>query len=139
MNKIARILIMVCLIAPAFAKTFSRCELVDELKRQGFPDYLMKDLVCLVGEASSFRTHVTGGPDPDGSYDYGLFQINSRYWCSSGPTPGNTCNVRCADLLSDDISLSSACAKKILSMRGLSAWVSWEQFCRGRYIPELDC
>ncbi|CAB3235684.1 unnamed protein product [Arctia plantaginis] len=133
------LLIFLCFISTSLAKTFSKCELVYELRRQGFPEHLMKDLVCLIGESSSYRTHVIGGPDPDGSYNYGLFQINNFYWCSSGPYPGNICNVRCEDLRSDDITVASNCAKIILNTRGLQAWVAWEKFCKPDRLPELGC
>lgn len=43
---------------------------------------------------SSGNTAAVGGPNTDGSYDYGLFQINSRYWCTVG-SPGNGCNIDC--------------------------------------------
>lgn len=52
-------------------------------------------VVCLVDAESSFQTHVKGGPNSDGSYDYGLFQISDRYWCNPGDHPGKGCNVRC--------------------------------------------
>lgn len=51
--------------------------------------------VCLIEAESSRRTDAIHGPNEDGSYDYGLFQINSRYWCNTGATPGNVCNLRC--------------------------------------------
>lgn len=56
--------------------------------------------VCLIEAESSRRTDAVHGPDEDGSYDYGLFQINSRYWCSTGATPGMVCNLRCDGRLS---------------------------------------
>lgn len=33
----------------------------------------------------------------DGSSSYGIFHINSRYWCKSslGPSDGNGCNIDC--------------------------------------------
>ncbi|XP_053605609.1 lysozyme-like isoform X2 [Plodia interpunctella] len=94
--------------------------------------------VCLVEAESSRRTGVVGGPDDDGSYDYGLFQINDRYWCNSGATPGKGCDVRCKDLLSDDITVASVCAKKIYRQQGFPAWLGWKNECHGRALPSLD-
>lgn len=51
--------------------------------------------MCLIESESSRRTEVIGGPDDDGSFDYGLFQINDRYWCSTGDHPGKGCDVKC--------------------------------------------
>lgn len=50
--------------------------------------------VCLVESESSRNTGIVGGPNSDGSYDYGLFQINNRYWCKVG-YPGGDCNIDC--------------------------------------------
>ncbi|XP_049871327.1 lysozyme-like isoform X2 [Pectinophora gossypiella] len=96
--------------------------------------------VCLVEAESSRRTDAVGGPDDDGSYDYGLFQINDRYWCNSGDKPGKECHVRCADLLSDDISAASNCTKKIYNIQGFSAWVGWVNECNKKKLQDLsDC
>lgn len=33
----------------------------------------------------------------DGSTDYGIFQINSRWWCNNDETPTeNACNIKCS-------------------------------------------
>ncbi|CAB3235690.1 unnamed protein product [Arctia plantaginis] len=131
--------LLLCLTSTSFAKTFTKCELVRELRQQGFPEHQMKDLVCLVEAESSFQTHVKGGPNVDGSFDWGLFQINDRYWCNAGGSPGKGCNVRCNDLLSDNISASASCAKTVLAQQGIGAWTGWVNKCKGRPLPELGC
>lgn len=50
--------------------------------------------VCLVENESSRNTTAIGGPNKNGSYDYGLFQINSVYWCKTVGV-GNDCNINC--------------------------------------------
>lgn len=50
--------------------------------------------VCLVEAESSGNTAAKGGPNTDGSYDYGLFQINNRYWCKDG-SAGGECHIDC--------------------------------------------
>ncbi|KAL4719309.1 hypothetical protein ACJJTC_016027 [Scirpophaga incertulas] len=84
------------LFAQSQAKTFTRCELVRELRRQGFPESRMRDWVCLIEHESGRRTHVISPVNSNGSRDHGLFQINDRYWCNNGNTPGKDCNVTCA-------------------------------------------
>ncbi|XP_075975947.1 lysozyme-like [Anticarsia gemmatalis] len=139
MTRIILVCFMFYFISTAIAKTFSKCELVYELRRQGFPEYQMKDLVCLVEAESSFQTNIKGGPNTDGSYDWGLFQINDRYWCNAANWPGKGCDVRCSDLLLDDITQASSCAKKILAYQGLDAWYGWVNHCKGRWLPDLNC
>lgn len=53
--------------------------------------------VCLAKWESSYNTRATNYNPGSQSTDYGIFQINSRYWCNDGKTPGavNTCNVSC--------------------------------------------
>lgn len=53
--------------------------------------------VCLAENESSLRTHEISRPNTDGSRNYGIFHINSRYWCKStdGPSDANGCNIDC--------------------------------------------
>ncbi|KAI5631097.1 c-type lysozyme/alpha-lactalbumin family domain-containing protein [Phthorimaea operculella] len=109
-----------------------------ELLAQGFPAHQLRDWVCLVEAESSRQTEVVGGPDDDGSFDYGLFQINDRYWCNPGELPGKECHIRCKDLLTDDIAIASNCAKKIFGIQGFSAWLGWANECRNKKLPTLN-
>ncbi|GBP26039.1 Lysozyme [Eumeta japonica] len=131
-------LIGFCLFAEINGKTFSRCELARALKNHGFPRDKLPDWVCLVEAESSRRTDVVGGPNSDGSHDYGLFQINDRYWCSTTNNPGKDCHVRCKDLLTDDITKASNCAKKIYRIHNFNAWYGWQNKCRGKPLPDLS-
>ncbi|KAF9409573.1 hypothetical protein HW555_011105 [Spodoptera exigua] len=95
MTRAILFIVALCFIAKSNGKTFTECELVHELRRQGFPEHQLKDCkVCLIEAESSKRTHVVGGSNSDGSHDYGLFQINNRYWCNDGDHPGKGCNIR---------------------------------------------
>uniref|UniRef100_A0A672I8G7 lysozyme n=1 Tax=Salarias fasciatus TaxID=181472 RepID=A0A672I8G7_SALFA len=51
--------------------------------------------VCLSQWESSFNTKATS-KNGDGSTDYGIFQINSRYWCEDGSYSSNGCNIKCS-------------------------------------------
>ncbi|XP_072938935.1 lysozyme-like [Epargyreus clarus] len=120
------------------AKHFSRCGLVRELRRQGFPEDKMRNWVCLVEAESSRRTDVVGRPSKkDGSRAYGLYQINDRYWCSNTNIPGKGCNVTCKALLTDDITAASTCAKKIFRRQGFKAWTGWVVKCQGP-LPDIS-
>ncbi|XP_013149139.1 PREDICTED: lysozyme-like [Papilio polytes] len=118
-------------------RELSRCDLVRELRRYGFSENQMRDWVCLVENESSRRTDVIGKPNSDGSRDYGLFQINDRYWCSNTNTPGKDCNVTCKQLLSNNIRDSAVCAQKIFRRHGFNAWYGWANRCRGKPLPDI--
>lgn len=52
--------------------------------------------VCLTKWESGFSTTAINH-NTDGSTDYGIFQINSRWWCNNGQTrSANGCNIRCS-------------------------------------------
>lgn len=57
--------------------------------------------VCAAKFESNFNTQATNR-NTDGSTDYGILQINSRWWCNDGRTPGsrNLCNIPCSGELS---------------------------------------
>ncbi|KAJ4448225.1 hypothetical protein ANN_10239 [Periplaneta americana] len=126
---------LAAIVTPSTATVYSRCGLVQALRAQGFGD--LSNWVCLVESESSRNTAAKGGPNTDGSYDYGLFQINSRYWCGQGGVGGD-CNLNCDSLLDDDISNDSTCAKLIFSRMGFSAWYGWQRSCEGQTLPDIS-
>ncbi|KAE8745817.1 Salivary lysozyme-like [Frankliniella occidentalis] len=62
----------------------------------------------------------------DGSKDYGLFQINNRYWCTNNESPEpnqNMCNVGCQTVL-NDLSETVKCIK-IMYAKSNNTWQPW--------------
>ncbi|XP_077180555.1 lysozyme C-like [Paroedura picta] len=116
-------------------KVFGRCELARVLLQHGFSGFVgrkVADWVCLAQHESGYRTDVVH--DNGDSRDYGIFQINSLYWCDDGRTPGtkNACQISCSKLLDDNIEDDIRCAKMIaLEARGLTPWVAWNRYCQG--------
>ncbi|ELR52483.1 Lysozyme C, tracheal isozyme, partial [Bos mutus] len=90
--------------------------------------------MCLAKGESGYNTQAKNYSPGFKSTDYGIFQINSKWWCNDGKTPKavNGCGVSCSALLKDDITQAVACAKKIVSQLGLTAWVAWTNKCRNR-------
>jgi hypothetical protein len=76
------------------AKKFTIGELARVMFKNNFPKDALPDWMCLVEHESLFNSRAKGGPNDDGSYDYGIFQINSRYWCQPGKR-GGECNIEC--------------------------------------------
>ncbi|XP_030079479.1 lysozyme P-like isoform X2 [Drosophila hydei] len=123
---------------PTQGRTMDRCSLARELASQGVPYEQLAIWTCIAEHESSYRTGVVGPPNSDGSNDYGIFQINDRYWCQppNNKQSANGCGVSCTALLSDDITLSVECAKKVLQQQGWPAWSTWK-FCNGN-LPSID-
>ncbi|KAM9820564.1 lysozyme C-like [Neosynchiropus ocellatus] len=132
-----RSLVFLLLLSLAGAKIYERCELARTLKDKGMDNYRgvsLADWVCLSTWESSLDTSSINH-NRDGSTDYGIFQINSRWWCEDGQTPRskNACGISCSELLTDDISVAVTCAKRVVrDPNGVHAWVAWRLHCEGR-------
>ncbi|XP_041667287.1 lysozyme C [Cheilinus undulatus] len=123
------------LVSVASARIFERCEWARTLKRYGMDGYQgisLADWVCLSQWESNYNTQATNR-NSDGSTDYGIFQINSRYWCDDGTTAINACHIRCTELLTDNVGTAITCAKRVVrDPNGIGAWVAWRNHCQGR-------
>ncbi|KAG7221236.1 hypothetical protein INR49_017453, partial [Caranx melampygus] len=122
--------------AVANARVFERCEWARILKRSGMDGYYgvsLADWVCLSKWESGYNTGATNH-NTDGSTDYGIFQINSRWWCNNGQTPtSNACNIRCSELLTDNVNVAISCAKRVVrDPNGIGAWVAWRRHCQNQ-------
>ncbi|XP_040013765.1 lysozyme C-like [Xiphias gladius] len=131
-----RSLVFLLLVALASAKVYERCEWARELKNHGMDGYYgysLANWVCLTNWESHYNTQAVNH-NTDGSTDYGIFQINSRWWCSDGRTPtSNGCGIQCSYLLTDDVSVAINCAKTIVrDPRRIGAWVAWVRHCKNQ-------
>lgn len=134
------IVILTVVTASSLAKTFTRCSLARKMHRLGVPKSELAKWICLAKYESSFRTKAVGATNPNGSKDYGIFQINNKYWCQ--PAKGsshNLCQVSCQALLTDNIRMSVNCARKIKSQQGWTAWSAWRSHCSGSLPSIKDC
>ncbi|XP_036153979.1 lysozyme C-like [Myotis myotis] len=124
------------------AKVYERCDLARTLKRLGMDGYSgvkLADWMCLAKWESSYNTRATNKNNGDKSTDYGIFQINSRYWCNDGKTPGavNACGINCNVLLQDDITQAATCAKRVVKdPQGIRAWVAWRNHCQNKDVTQ---
>ncbi|TFK11321.1 Lysozyme C [Platysternon megacephalum] len=101
------LLILGLLLLPlaAHGKVYERCELARAMKRlglDGYRGYSLGHWVCTARYESDFNTSAMNYNPGDQSTDYGILQINSRWWCNDGKTPRakNACGIQCSDLSS---------------------------------------
>uniref|UniRef100_A0A4X1W1V6 lysozyme n=1 Tax=Sus scrofa TaxID=9823 RepID=A0A4X1W1V6_PIG len=105
------VLALLLLSVSVQAKVYDRCEFARILKKSGMDGYRgvsLANWVCLAKWESDFNTKAINRNV--GSTDYGIFQINSRYWCNDGKTPKavNACHISCKVLLDDDLKIHKA-------------------------------
>ena len=102
----------------------SDCQVAGYLRSAGFPSNVIPTMVCVAKYESSFNCGATNR-NVDGSTDYGLFQINSYYWCSGDPmSKHDECHTSCSSLF--DCNANARCAKKVYSQQGLNAWYAYQ-------------
>uniref|UniRef100_A0A1V1FKR5 lysozyme n=1 Tax=Reticulitermes speratus TaxID=60591 RepID=A0A1V1FKR5_9NEOP len=122
------------------ARDLDPCQIARELYQHGIPRHQLNDWVCLVMSESSGKTDAVNEYNTDGSKDYGLFQINDRYWCG----PGKACGVACNELLKDNIKKAVDCARKIYNEGTnqfgeklyFATWEGWKRKCQGRHLAD---
>ncbi|XP_003469719.1 lysozyme-like protein 6 [Cavia porcellus] len=125
-----------CLLVVNQAFIVRRCDLAKVLHEEqldGFEGYSLSDWLCLAFVESNFNISKVN-ENADGSFDYGIFQINSHYWCNDYQSHSeNYCHVDCQDLLNPNLLSSISCAKIIVSASGgMRNWVRWKLHCADR-------
>ncbi|XP_001511841.2 lysozyme-like protein 4 isoform X2 [Ornithorhynchus anatinus] len=126
-----------CLIVSNVAKLLSRCEVANKLSDEGldgYDGYSLENWVCLAFFASKFNT-TAEHKEEDGSTSYGIFQINSKEWCTNHEEHSrNRCHHLCSDFQSSDLSNSIECAKKIIKEKeGMGHWYVWKENCQNSH------
>ncbi|XP_026735473.1 lysozyme-like [Trichoplusia ni] len=118
------------------ARSFTRCQLSRELLRYNFPRSMIPNWVCLIEHASGRTTDKV--TTHNNSYtSYGLFQINNKDWCKKGRKGGH-CNIKCEDLLNEDLADDVRCAKRIYDRVGFKAWPTSFSYCKENSLPDLS-
>lgn len=102
----------------------SECDVVNYLKKAGFPSNTLGTMTCISKYESSFNCDASN-KNTDGSTDYGLFEINSYYWCSGDPmSKYNECGATCNSLF--DCQKNTNCAYKVYKEQGYTAWYGYQ-------------
>nr|DBA25597.1 TPA: hypothetical protein GDO54_009972 [Pyxicephalus adspersus] len=85
------------LIYVSEGKIFRRCEIVKIANEQldGYAGASAADWTCLMEHESDYNSALIQDNQAQ-SRDYGIFQINSKYWCDDGRIDtANRCNIKC--------------------------------------------
>ncbi|XP_077185551.1 lysozyme C-like [Paroedura picta] len=133
---------LACVLPMGQGKIYERCELAQKLKEMGldgYAGYALDNWVCMAYHESRYNTAATHYNDYDGSTDFGIFQINSRYWCQYGSeSSANICRTPCSALLTCNLAPDVACAKIVVteSADGMGAWVAWRAYCQGQDLSQ---
>uniref|UniRef100_A0A453Z3R3 lysozyme n=1 Tax=Anopheles quadriannulatus TaxID=34691 RepID=A0A453Z3R3_ANOQN len=117
------------------AKIYTKCELAKQLTANGISRTYQGHWVCLAIAVSGLDTTKTTML-PNLTANYGIFQINSKEWCRVG-YKGGKCNMKCEDLVTDDITNAIKCSKIIQQQNGFNEWVMWQKKCKGKELPDI--
>ncbi|CAO1385454.1 unnamed protein product [Diamesa hyperborea] len=110
------LVLLLLIINLVFARQYERCELAKELyDKHDIKLEKVGMLVCFAEWSSNLQTTKY-------SYgNYGLFQLNGDWWCSKDDDTEDGCDMKCTDLIDDDITDDVKCAKRIMAVNGLNA------------------
>ncbi|WP_411027131.1 hypothetical protein [Salmonella sp. s54925] len=127
------------------AATKTKCQVVSALRAQRVPDGDLRNWLCLVKHESSYRYDVTN-TNSNLSKDYGIYQLNNKYWCDRGTRSDTACwkintygcGVPCNSLLNSDIDDDTKCAVKIKNCNSFRQWYGWTNNCQDVSGSEFD-
>jgi lysozyme C len=115
----------------------SECQVADYLRSAGFPSSAIPTMVCISKYESSYNCDATN-KNTDGSTDYGLFQINSYYWCSGDSNSKyNECGASCTSLF--DCQKNANCADRVYREQGFNAWYGYQYHKSECDSYQIDC
>lgn len=107
-------------------------DIADLLYVAGWADVLrLPVMVAVCQQESQFWTEAVGGPNPDGSFDYGFAQINSAHWQLFGYQSPDAFKQACFD--------PPTCAKfaRKLYVSAGNKFTPWVAFTSGAYEKYL--
>jgi cell wall-associated NlpC family hydrolase len=103
--------------------TLSAAQVAALVKQAGFPTNDQATMVAICRAESGYRVDAIGGPNSNGTYDYGLFQINSVHGYDTRK-------------LTSDAAYNTQAAKKIYDGQGLRAWAVYNSGKYQQYMNE---
>jgi cell wall-associated NlpC family hydrolase len=98
-------------------------EVAQLVKQAGFPSSDQATMVAIAHAESSYRVDAVGGPNRNGTYDYGVLQINSVHGYDT-------------NRLRSDAAYNIKCGKAIYDRQGLRAWSTYSSGSYQKYMNE---
>lgn len=131
------VLFLLLTFSDVSSKVYERCELANELYNvHNLPLDQIPTWVCIAKHTSNFSTKIVNH-----LIGYGIFGIGNIYWCSLKEEK-KQCNVKCADLETDDITNDVNCIEiiydrtKRLKGDGYLAWDAYKRICS--FDPDIS-
>ncbi|KAJ5076218.1 lysozyme [Anaeramoeba ignava] len=114
---------LIAIFAVAVVYSISECDTAKYLENAGFSSTQVPVMVCIAKYESSYNCGATHD-NTDGSEDFGLFQINSYWWCSGGPiSKYDGCHNTCQSMFS--CQTNANCARVVYEQQGYTAWYAY--------------
>lgn len=112
-----------------FCKVYDECDLAEELyKKHNVSRNEIYKHFCIIANYDTSTATKHGF--------LGIYRIGMKWWCGQD-VPGGKCNIKCSDLLDDDISDDVACMKEILEEHGLQGWQKSKKDCLELYEEDV--
>lgn len=97
-------------------KIYSQCEFAQELYLQhGLEKADIGYHMCSARSFSGYNTQYNTGNF------LSIYRIGTQWWCGKNG-PGGLCNVKCSNLIDDDLADDIICVQEILRIHGVSTW-----------------
>lgn len=74
------LVVLTVVLGPGQAKVYGRCELAKRLRQLGASESQLATWVCIAHSESGYNTAALN-INKNKSKDFGIFQINNRFWC----------------------------------------------------------
>ncbi|XP_034235752.1 lysozyme C-like [Thrips palmi] len=118
---------LLLVVAACNAKVWDRCTLAKTLlHKYKIPRWQLDSWMCIAFRESRYDSTHINTINTDGSKDYGLFQINNRWWCHNNESPApnqNLCNVPC-DRVLKNMDATVKCIKTMYA-KSKNTWEPW--------------
>ncbi|XP_070498790.1 lysozyme c-1-like [Chironomus tepperi] len=129
------IVLLIIGLALTEAKIYEKCEFVKELyNKHHMNKQTIGYHVCIAAKRSEFDTR----HGYINSEFLGIYKFGKKWWCGE-QTAGGGCNIKCSNLLDDDITDDVKCATGILNTMGIGAWSIEPNSCIQYQNEVMDC
>ena len=119
--KYSLLLLFALFVGSALSVQLTKCQVYNYLRASSFPSSEWARFTCIALYESSYNTEAVNTQ----TWDYGLLQISSIYWCNDGvhQNIANGCNTQCSALF--DVNANIRCAYTVYSIQGATAWTAY--------------